>query len=175
MAGILAAIPALLYGPDIYALWAKLVAGESNRAIFLTNASLAGLAQRLGAPVLGTAASLGLLAWLAWRTWRGRLPVLDASALGLVGALLASPLAWVHYTLFLLPIFFSRPPSRLMLASAVLLVVPVPVVLRLLDAPWWAQASAGSVYSWAVVLCLLPLLAPSRQKRPLATAVPQPR
>ncbi|MBC7908580.1 MAG: DUF2029 domain-containing protein [Rhodospirillaceae bacterium] len=156
-AALLAGFAVLLYGPQVYGQWLALVLNDANRAVFLTNASLSGLAQRLGVPSLGTLSSLGLLAWLAWWAWRRRLPVLQASALGLVGAVLASPIAWVHYTLFLLPIFFAFPATPLLVLSAALLVVPVPLVLHLLEAPWWLQASLGSVYGWAVVLCLLAL------------------
>lgn len=166
----LAVLPALLYGPSVWWQWLHLVLTDTNRAAFLTNASLSGVAQRLGLPSLGTLASLGLLTGLAWMAWRRRLEALEASALALVGAVLASPIAWVHYTLFLLPVFFARPLTAPLVVSAALLVVPVPVVLRLLDAPAWAQASLGSLYGWAVVLCLLGLLA-----RPLPSVVPQPR
>lgn len=167
-AALLAGFAALLYGPQVYGQWLDLVLHDTNRAIFLTNASLSGLAQRMGVPALGTAASLGLLMGLAWWAWRRRLPLLQVSALGLVGAVLASPIAWVHYTLFLLPIFFALPATPLLVASAALLVVPVPLVLRLLEAPWWLQASLGSVYGWAVVLCLLALLPAPRTE--VATA-----
>lgn len=166
----LAVLPVLLYGPQVWGQWLHLVLTDANRAAFLTNASLSGLAQRLGAPVLGTLASLGLLAGLAWTAWRRRPDPLEASALALAGAVLASPIAWVHYTLFLLPVFFSRPLTPPLLVSAVLLAVPVPVVLRLLDAPAWAQASLGSIYGWAMVLCLGGLLV-----RPSPVVVPQAR
>lgn len=169
-AAVLTGFAALLYGPHVYGQWLALVLNDAHRAIFLTNASLSGLAQRLGLPALGAVSSVGLLAWLAWFTWRRRLPVLEASALGLVGAVLASPIAWVHYTLFLLPIFFSLPVTPVLVLSAALLVVPVPMVLRLLEAPWWMQASLGSVYGWAVVLCLLALT-----PAPSPRAMPQPR
>lgn len=167
---VLAVPPTLLYGPHVWGQWLHLVLTDAGRAAFLTNASLSGLAQRLGTPEAGAAASVALLAGLAWTAWRRRLDPMEASALALVGAVLASPIAWVHYTLFLLPVFFTRPLTPPLLISAALLVVPVPVVLRLLGAPAWAQASLGSVYGWAVLLCLVGLLA-----RPRPVLVSQPR
>ncbi|HYD31888.1 MAG TPA: glycosyltransferase family 87 protein [Azospirillaceae bacterium] len=158
-AAVLSVLPLLRYGTEIYTQWLALIASDADRAVFLTNASLSGLAQRLGSADLGKALSLVLLGLLALWAWRRRPSALRASALGLVGALLASPLAWVHYTLFLLPVFFSvRPWSWPLRLSAALLTVPVPMVLTFLNAPWWLQASVGSVYGWAVVLCLIGLL-----------------
>ncbi|WP_142848064.1 glycosyltransferase family 87 protein [Telmatospirillum sp. J64-1] len=156
----LSLIPLFLYGPTVYQQWVELILNDANRALFLTNASLSGLTQRLGSPVMGTVLSVGLLAGLALWVWmrKRRLSALHVSALGLLGALLASPIAWVHYTMFLLPVFFVLPLSPLLLASAVLLVAPVPIILGLLNAPWWLQATAGSVYGWAVLFCLVALL-----------------
>lgn len=153
-AATLTAIPLLLYGPEVYGQWIALVLNDAARARFLTNASLSGIAQRLGSPALGTVLSVALLAGLAIWTWRTRPPALLVSALGLLGALLASPIAWVHYTLFLLPVFFVLPLSAPMLLAAAALIVPVPFVLGYLDAPAWQQATVGSLYGWAVVLCL---------------------
>lgn len=157
-ATLAALLPVLIYGPKVYGQWVDLVMRDSSRAIFLTNASLSGIAHRLGMPMLGLGVSLGLLAALAMWVRRRRLPPLPASALALVAAVLASPIAWVHYTLFLLPIFFASRLSPPLALSAALLIVPVPAVLHLLDAPGWQQASIGSVYGWATVLCLAALL-----------------
>jgi hypothetical protein len=70
----------------------------------------------------------------------------------------ASPIAWVHYTLFLLPVFFAARMSPPLVAAATLLVVPVAVVLRFLDAPAWQQLTIGSTYNWAIVLGLFALM-----------------
>lgn len=163
-AAVLAVTPALLYGPQVWGQWLHLVLTDADRAHFLTNASLSGLARRLGMPGLGIAASLALLAGAGWQAWRCRPDVAAASALALAVAVAASPIAWVHYTLFLLPVFFSRPHSRPLLAAALLLVVPVPWVLRALAAPWWEQASYGSLYAWAMILCLWAVRLPSPQR-----------
>jgi hypothetical protein len=82
-----------------------------------------------------------------------------ASALALVAALLASPLGWIHYTLFLLPVLLSHWHRPAMRVVALLLIVPVPFIIGQLDKPALTQITSGSVYGWAVVLCLLSLLA----------------
>ncbi|HSK39728.1 MAG TPA: glycosyltransferase family 87 protein [Arenibaculum sp.] len=162
-AAVLSVVPALIYGPDVYRQWIELVVSDENRAVFLTNASLAGLVQRAGLAGLDKVFGPVLLAGLALWAWRRKPSAMRASALGLVGAILASPIAWVHYTLFLLPVFFFARPMPLSLrVAAALLVVPVPVVLSYLDAPSWQQVTFGSIYGWAVVLCLTGAAGPDR-------------
>jgi hypothetical protein len=154
-AALLSLAPAALYGPGVYARWVDLVLSDRDRAVFLTNVSLWGLAARAGlapaGPILGAALLAALAAW----AWRARPGALEASALGLLGALLAAPVAWVHYTLFLLPVLLVHRRSPLARAAAVGLVVPVPLVLRLLDDPAWVRVGVGSVYNWAVLSCLV--------------------
>jgi hypothetical protein len=157
-AGIISAIPLLVYGPDVYRQWFELVASDRERAFFLTNGSFAGLAARAGVPVLGLILSLALLAGLAlWAFWR-RPDVLIASAMALIAALLASPLGWIHYTLFLLPVLlmhWHRPAMRIV---ALLLIIPVPFVIDQFTKAAWIQLTIGSVYGWALVLCLAILI-----------------
>jgi Glycosyltransferase family 87 len=158
-AAVISAVPLAVHGPDIYRQWFELVASDRGRALFLTNASFAGLAARAGVPLLGAALSLLLLGGLAaWAFWR-RPGVMEASAFALVAALLASPLGWIHYTLFLLPVILSYWHRPAMWAVAALLLIPVPFVIGLLDKPAWIQATIGSVYGWALVLCLFSLMA----------------
>ena len=157
-AGIISAIPLLVYGPEVYRQWFELVASDRERAFFLTNGSFAGLAARAGVPMLGLILSLALLAGLALWAFLRRPDVLVASALALVAALLASPLGWIHYTLFLLPVLvmhWHRPTMRIV---ALLLVVPVPFVIDQFTKAAWIQLTIGSVYGWALVLCLAILI-----------------
>jgi hypothetical protein len=153
-AAIVSALPLLVYGLEVYRQWFELIASDKERAFFLTNTSFAGFAARAGMPLLGVITSLALLASLAgWALWR-RPNAMAASALSLVASLLASPLGWVHYTLFLLPVFLNywhRPAMRI---AALLLVVPVPYVIDQFTKPAWIQLTIGSVYGWAMVLCL---------------------
>ncbi|MBA3886039.1 MAG: DUF2029 domain-containing protein [Acidobacteria bacterium] len=173
-AAMLSAVPLATHGPGIYRQWIALILADEGRAGFLTNASLAGLAHRLGAPDAGMAASVLLLLALAAWAARRRPGDMRASEFGIAAAILASPLAWVHYTLFLLPVFVARTFTPLFVASAVLLVVPVPVLLRLLGAPAWQQATVGSVYNWAVLLCLAGLMFGARHRRDPERTIPQP-
>ncbi len=179
-AGLLSLVPALIWGPEVYRLWFELIARNAGRVVFLTNASLPGLFQRFGLDMLGTAAAVLLLGALAVWALRARPDPLKASAFGLLGALLASPLAWIHYTLFLLPLFFWARPSPAVVAAAALLIVPVPILLgRFMAAPAWQQATLGSVYAWGLLLLLAALwlslrgrAGPGVPRGPFAAPVP---
>jgi predicted DCC family thiol-disulfide oxidoreductase YuxK len=144
-------VPLLTHGVDIYVQWISMVLSDRGRAAFLTNASLVGLGSRTGLPAVGLLLSVVLLLWMAVHTVRTRPDPLRASALGIVAGILASPIAWVHYTLFLLPAFFVWPLSMSMRVAAALLIVPVPILLRYLDAPAWQQLTVGSAYNWATL------------------------
>jgi hypothetical protein len=171
---VLAVIPVLTHGAGIYVRWAAVILADESRTAFLTNASIPGLAQRLGFAPLGIVCSLLIVAAIAWWAYRRRPSVMEASAIGILGGIAASPIAWVHYTLFLLPVFFRLRTSAPLLPAALLLVIPVAVVLRFLDAPMWQQATIGSSYNWAVVV-LLAVLArrESRVSLPACRSAPE--
>ena len=168
-AAMLSAIPAVALGPQVYRQWFELIASDGARAIFPTNAAFSGFAARVDAPLLGTVASLLLLvAVAAWALLR-RPSIRRVSAIALLTSLLASPLAWIHYTLFLLPVIcwsWERRATRVFVACAI---VPAPFVVDHLWSPKWLQLTIGSLYNWALLL-LLGLLAASELRRVGAAA-----
>ncbi len=172
-------IPVVVYGPEVYRQWFELVAADGSRALFLTNGSFAGLAARAGIPSFGLVLGLLLLAGLAaWALWR-RPDVLTVSALALLASILASPLGWIHYTLFLLPVIVRHWHQPAMRIVALLLVIPVPFIIDQLGKPAWIQLTTGSVYGWALVLCLVVLISDEwrrirRGKQWGSAAVPLP-
>jgi hypothetical protein len=126
-------------GPEVYRHWFALIASDGARAVFPTNAAFSGFAARLDAPLLGTAASLLLLvAAVGWALLR-RPSIRRVSAIALLASLLASPLAWVHYTLFLLPVIcwtWEQRATRVFVACAI---VPAPFVVDHLRSSGWLQ------------------------------------
>ncbi|MFU0504422.1 glycosyltransferase family 87 protein [Pseudaminobacter sp. NGMCC 1.201702] len=158
-AAAISAVPLAVFGPDIYWRWLTIVASDGERAYFLTNASFAGLAARIGMPAAGVVLSGLLLAGLAaWAYWR-RPTVIRASSFGLLAAVLASPLGWIHYTLFLLPVllrYWRRSPTWLV---AALLIIPAPYIISQFGEPVWVEFTVGSAYGWALVLFLVVLIA----------------
>lgn len=166
-AAIISAVPMAIYGPEVYRQWIELVAFDGARAIFLTNASLLGLATRAGVPALGMIAGVLLLGLLSiWAYWL-RPQEMAASALGILAALLASPLGWIHYTLFLLPVFWAYWHKLPMRIVALLLIVPVPFIIAQFTKASWVQLTLGSLYGWALVLCLGTLISSEWRDRRL--------
>jgi hypothetical protein len=159
VAAVVSTVPLLAIGPEVYRQWFELIASDRERAAFLTNASLTGLAARAGVSVIGLALSAALLAALAaWALVR-RPDALRVSALALLASVFASPIGWIHYTLFLLPMFVRGWGSRAMRAVVLLLMVPVPFVVDQLGSATLNQLTVGSVYGWALLLCLAVLVA----------------
>jgi hypothetical protein len=157
-AAAISAVPLVALGPEVYWQWFELIASDRDRAAFLTNASLAGLTARIGTPTVGLALGLALLAAAAVWALRRRPSAARVSAIALVLSLLASPIAWIHYTLFLLPMMFAYWHVHGIRLVGLLLIVPVPFIIDQFGKPAWIQAGVGSVYNWALVLCLVVLL-----------------
>lgn len=148
-------VPLVAFGPGIYRDWFALVASDGDRAAFLTNASLAGLAARAGLPeeagrILGAALLLALAGWALLR----RPEVERVGAFALLASVMAAPVGWIHYTLFLLPVLMHYWHRPAIWVVAGLLTVPVPVIIAQFWAPPLAQLTLGSAYGWALVLCL---------------------
>jgi hypothetical protein len=157
-AALFTALPLLRYGPGVYKQWVTVVTQHPNDHLdFLSNGSIPALIQRLGiAPSFAMAACAIFLLALAGWAWYSRPDVLRVSALGLVASLLASPLGWVHYTLFLLPVFLYLPATPVLGVVVVLLIIPVSKIIdTFITAPAWQQATFGSVYAWALILLLI--------------------
>jgi hypothetical protein len=63
---------------------------------------------------------------------------------------------------------------------ALLLIIPVPFIIDQLGKPAWTQLTIGSVYGWALVLCLAVLIADEwrrtwqhEQRKPDAMPLPE--
>lgn len=167
-AAAVAAIPLLIFGPHIYRDWLTLVASDGDRAVFLTNGSLSGLAARIGLDAAGPVLSGLLLVGLAAWAFSVKPRILDVSGLALLAALLASPLGWVHYTLFLLPVLICHRDRLWCFIASLALTVPVPYVLSQFGKPEWMQLTLGSVYGWALVLLFCGLAYYVRKRRALS-------
>jgi hypothetical protein len=158
-AAVISIIPLFFFGPNIYRQWIELVLSDGERAMFLTNGSISGFTARAGFDRLGLILSGVLLLTLAaWALWK-RPSALRVSSFALVGALLASPLGWIHYTLFLLPVIVSHWRAWPMWVVAAMLCIPVPMIINQFGASASTQLTTGSAYGWALVLCLVTLMA----------------
>ncbi len=149
----LSAVPAILGHLAWYEQWVE-ASRDTARTLLLTdNLSWLSVLVRFGVPAnIGLAligvALLLLLVFVA----RQRMPARQVSAIALVAAILASPVAWVAYVVLLVPIFLTRRywPEPLLVAS---LLFAVPGALL-----WWSIGSGFVVYELALLLCLVGLL-----------------
>jgi hypothetical protein len=124
VAAAVSAVPLLVDGTIVYSQWLDAVRVYDN-ADYAHNASMFGVAARLGIEVVGYAAAAGCIAAGAYYAWRWRLTAREASSWGVMLTLLVGPLSWVGYTLFTLPLLLSRPRwARWELAVAATLLVP---------------------------------------------------
>lgn len=104
--------------------------------------------------MMGTALSLLLLGASAWWALTQRRSVQQVSAVALVVSLLASPLAWIHYTLFLLPVICWLWPARGLRLFVACVIVPVPLLVDQISRGKLLLLSVGSTYNWALILLL---------------------
>ena len=156
---LISLIPILFHGVAIYQQWLDASALERATLILPGNSSLVGLGARLSAIPLGIALSLVLVGvlfyWLMRRVAVERQPVDHVSSLGIIAALLASPVAWAGYTMLLLPIFFSRKNwDPLVLLSAAILTFPFGILLKLWQTSFPNFVFFGWFYGWGILALL---------------------
>lgn len=165
----------LVAGPSSAAAWLQIALNVPVPAV-PDNASLPGLAARLGLPVLvgvvlGGAVLVGTLVWLARH--RGSVDATGAAPWALIAAgLLFAPVAWHNYLLLLVPGVLVLLADGRRAVAAVLLAAPtVPVAWNFL----WDGVSGGAValsLYCAILLGYWWALLSSCCRRPTATTAP---
>lgn len=156
-AGALSAIPLVVYGADIYREWID-ASRQADLLDTLSNASVFGLAARLGIAWIALPLSAALVGICIGWVRRCRPAVQQVSGVGLVMSLVISPLAWPGYVLFLLPVFLARRWSVLVTLSAAIFVLPVAVVYRQAEQSHAHFVFFGLWYGVALLILLAALL-----------------
>ena len=155
---VLSALPVLFFGADVYSQWVELIVSDDpTRILWVTNMSVIAYASRLGLPWLGKALAIAILLGLAWWAWRRRPAIRETGLVAIAASLLASPVAWIHYGLFLLPPLFSVRWTRTMIAGALLLATPRIIANNLFYGPTWMEVTLGSLYIWGLLALVLPM------------------
>jgi hypothetical protein len=154
---LLSSIPVLFYGWEIYGQW--LAAAKSFKGIEVVgNGSLVALMGRIGVPWLGVMLGIILILGLSIIAHRKRLSAIQISSLGIIGSLLASPLAWATYTMLLLPFFFSRPWTPLLFASVPFLIFPMPLSVYLFQLGGFWYFFFGSFCNFVLLMFLAQII-----------------
>lgn len=126
----LSALPAVLYGPDIYLQWLAAVKLDNHAAIFPHEVSLTGFFGRAGARSLGLVLDAALLLASVVVTWRNRPDRLRLTALAVPVAILCSPLAWVDYAIVATPALMSKRWNVPLMLAALMLCIPAAVTMK---------------------------------------------
>lgn len=161
-------LPIPLYGTEIYPRWLA-VLPSGDEVGLLMNASLVAEFARLGALPMGYALSGMLLVSLAVWVSRRQPTVPDILGIGLIAAILASPVGYSQLHALLLPVFLSRARWGWALsAAAVLMLVPLRTVWDLTQVSDFAGLLASSAYFVAYGLVLLTLVIEQLRPTPAA-------
>lgn len=158
------ALPLLVFGPEVYAQWLELLRGDvADRSGFFANATVVAIGVRAGSHLMGGILAVLVLAWAVLQVRRRKLSAMQASAIGIGVAILASPVAWMHYLLLLLPALLRRRWNPGTAAGAVVMVIPTVAtfwVFRTLPLSYpelapVIKATIGSAYSWGALLLVV--------------------
>jgi Glycosyltransferase family 87 len=122
-AAALSAFPMAVYGPAVYPEWLAAVARDPHW-MFPFEVSFIGVATRLGhrevGLVLAVLLLIGSFAFVAWK----RPSLRNTSGIALSVAILASPLAWIHYVMLLAGPLLRQRWGWLLTLSLLALVPP---------------------------------------------------
>jgi len=149
------ALPVLVFGPAVYAQWLATLPGPFLAST--ENGSLIGVLAHHGMARLGIPFTAAVLGGLAFIVRRRRPDLLTVSGLGLVAALLASPITWAGYVLLLLPLFFAWRWDWTLRMAAGLLLLPDDVLLRM-STGWPVVTDLPGVMRLAVLTLLVAAL-----------------
>ncbi len=157
-AALVSAVMVPVFGVPEYRAWLALGSGVWQTAYQPTFASLSALLQQRGmvSPAFSVAATAPLWLMLVWR-WPLMSP--DRRWLGgLAAAILTSPLGWIHYGSWLLPLAVRRPRRWLWWAAMVAGAVPPLIVVgwplfgplyALSILLWWSDAVTSDAVALA--------------------------
>lgn len=169
VAAFLTVAPMLWYGWRIVPDWlnrgsyvADLMPGSYGEM------SIRGVFARFGLDGIGIVIAVAVILAVSVWAWRRRLPPLEASAVALVGSLIAAPLAWPGYAVTLLPVLIARPWNLPMRAGAILFTFPFPIAMALGGTD--PRHPATGLYAVALVGLLIGVL--TRRTRQMTAAVP---
>jgi hypothetical protein len=158
------ALPVLFFGPEVYVQWLELLRADvAGRSGYFANATVTAIGVRAGSHILGAALAALVVIWAVLQTRRRPMPALEASALGVGVAILASPVAWMHYLLLLLPALLRRRWNAGIVAGAAVMVIPMVAtfwVFRTLPLSYpelapAIKATIGSAYSWGALVLVV--------------------
>lgn len=156
-------LPALIYGPEVYLEWYQAQGVEAPMIGWWPhNGSFYGLVARIGAGWLAYPLIAAFLLFVGWWVWRSRPSALAVSSVALAASLFASPLAWMGYDLFLVPVLFSQRWSPLLRGAVAFMIVPAWLTWDLAPGPTWGMVLVSIVSTAPLLLTLVATMRSAR-------------
>jgi len=126
---IISILPALIWGLSVYTQWFVLAGTEVSSS---GNASVFGILNRIGLPSLGLPTALFLLLGTAGWCFFTKPPIFRINSISILFSILASPIGWVVYTIWTIPIFLtqSKWSIRLWIALSIFM-FPIGLIMVL--------------------------------------------
>ncbi len=154
--GITSLIPLLQYGTMVYIQWLDAsITYTPELLLFPGNNSFQGLTARLGFPETGIFLSIILGVVVAVVVLRYKPNENTTNLLAVTTTLLISPIAWVGYTLMLLPVFWFQNEWKLEYCLAgVIFCVPFLIILDLFEKSTINFIFFGWFYGWGLLILL---------------------
>jgi hypothetical protein len=135
-AGVVSAIPAVMYGHNVYGEWLTYaIQGDHPSYWFFFNGAISAVFSRIGWPIVGTIASAAVVAGLILLVVARRPPIQQVSELAIVTSIFASPIAWPAYLLLVLPTFTRLRLHPLVLGAGALMCFPLMSLFQALPVP----------------------------------------
>jgi len=156
---LISLIPLLSYGIKIYQQWLEASSLRREALILPGNSSIVGLTARLNDLTVGIVIDVILVCALLYLSKQRKSTKMGhseyVSALGIIAAILASPISWAGYTIFLLPILFSMKKwNYLVIISAAILSFPFIILLTLWQTSYPNFVIFGWFYGWGILSLL---------------------
>lgn len=128
VASALSILPVFVYGPGIYAEWLHALSGDPHW-VFPTDVSITGFTTLLGHRAVGVVLSAALVLFSCGFVLKWRPSPEASSGIALSIAILASPVAWMHYSLLLVPYLLAFSWDRRITVAACLMLLPTQLAL----------------------------------------------
>ncbi|HEX5236417.1 MAG TPA: glycosyltransferase family 87 protein [Silvibacterium sp.] len=150
---VVGSLPLLFYGPGIYGEWLHAISNDPHW-IFFSDVSLTGFAARLGHRAIGRVLSMLLLAGsTAFVFWK-RPSAETSGGIAFCLGLLASPLGWIGYSLFLAPVLLRKRWSTKLTLAIAPLMLPFTVAVIAINTSHLLGIIAGLFYFLPVCFLL---------------------
>jgi len=150
----LSLLPIPVFGIQIYKQWLTALSEYPSIGLLIAgNSSIHSLSARFGLPSLGVVITVILLGMSIYLTHRNKGSLRDINSLGIIGSLLASPLAWTGHTILCLPILLSRQHWKwTTTTSAFIMAFPYILVTYSFNRSFFNSVMFGWLYGWGLLL-----------------------